>query len=560
MIIGLDMGGTHVDAVLMDGERIIHTVKNPIHKQDALASVWATLQQLLAGVDKSNIERIHLSTTVSTNAIVEGKTLPVGMILQRGPGLAHDFSDCGEERIFISGYTDHRGTVIKDLDFAEIEQGITVLQDKHIQNCAVVTKFSTRNPSHEITIKDHIKHAFSFVTMGHALSGKLHFPRRVNTAYLNAAVYNAFKEFSDNIQQALAREGIYAPIHVLKADGGTISLEKAEEKPVETILSGPAASFMGVHAMLDTEEDAVLLDIGGTTTDIFFLADGVPLFEPWGIDIGSYKTLVRAIYSASIGIGGDSSVYIRDGSIHMGPTREGPPYAYGGPKPTPTDAMMVLGLISGEDEDKAWECMRALGRQRNASARETAQDILHAMGSRIKKTVDELLDRIHARPVYTIKELLHGKTLNPQRIHVIGGPAKALAPILEDAFGLPCHYPKYYHVANAIGAALAKTTTEITLFADTSEGVLSVPELNIYQTIPKSFSIHQARERAVTLLRQQAISLGASSSDVEMDITEQSVFPMVRDFYNIGQNMRITAQVKPGLIYRLRGANDDESQ
>ncbi|NLL46497.1 MAG: hydantoinase/oxoprolinase family protein [Clostridiales bacterium] len=553
MIIGLDMGGTHVDAVLMDGGRVIHAVKNPINRQDALESIWAALKQLLSGYGQSKIDRIHLSTTVSTNAIVEGKAAPVGMIIQKGPGLPHDFSDCGEERIFVSGYTDHRGTVIKDLDPEEIEQGITVFKEKNIQNCAVVTKFSTRNPSHELAIRDQIKHGLAFVTMGHTLSGKLNFPRRVYTAYLNAAVYSAFKEFSNNIKRALVREGIHAPLYVLKADGGTISLEKAEEKPVETILSGPAASFMGISAMLGTDEDAVLLDIGGTTTDIFFLADGVPLFEPWGIDIGPYKTLVRAIYSTSIGLGGDSGIQIRDGRIRIGPTREGRPYAFGGPKPTPTDAMVVLGLINEGDKTRAWECMGALGRELNASAEETAKDILKAMGERIKNTVNQLLDKINARPVYTVRELLHGKTLKPKRIHVIGGPAKALAPILEEAFGLPCHYPEHYDVANAVGAALAKTTTEITLFADTSEGVLLVPELGIRQPIPRNFSADQARERAALLLKEQAISLGAKQSEMEVEITEQSAFNMVRNFYNTGQNIRVTAQVQPGILYRFRG-------
>lgn len=559
MIIGLDMGGTHVDAVLMDDGRVINAAKNPI-QQDVIELIWTTLKQLLAGYDKSSIDRIHLSTTVSTNAIVEGKTAPVGMIIQRGPGLPHDFSDCGEECILISGYTDHRGTVIKDLDLEEIERGMRIFKEKNIRNCAVVTKFSTRNPSHELAIRDHIKHALSFVTTGHTLSGKLNFPRRVYTAYLNAAVYSAFKEFSNNMEQALVREGIPAPLYVLKADGGTISLKKAEEKPVETILSGPAASFMGISAMLDTDEDAVLLDIGGTTTDIFFLADGVPLFEPWGIDIGPYKTLVRAIYSASIGLGGDSSIHMRDGSIHIGPTREGRPFAFGGPKPTPTDAMIVLGYINEGDKAKARECMSALGRKRDASAEETAKDILAAMGERIKNTVDQLLNKINAHPVYTIQELLHGKILKPKRVHVIGGPAKALAPILEGAFGLPCHYPRHYDVANAVGAALAKTTSEITLFADTSEGILSVPELGIYQTIPKNFSIDQARERAALLLKEQAVALGAKQSEVGIEITEQSAFNMVRGYYNTGQNIRVTAQVQPGLMYQLRGDQDNESQ
>src|SRR5690606_32986291 len=126
-------------------------------------------------------------------------------------------------------------------------------------------------------------------------------------------------------KKSLAKAGIEAPVFILKADGGTMNLATAEEKPVETILSGPAASLLGLMGMCSTEQDALLLDIGGTTTDIFFLADGVPVFEPLGIKISGYKTLVRAIYSVSIGLGGDSSIRVGNDTIQINPQREGPP-------------------------------------------------------------------------------------------------------------------------------------------------------------------------------------------------------------------------------------------
>jgi N-methylhydantoinase A/oxoprolinase/acetone carboxylase beta subunit len=557
LIIGLDMGGTNVDAVIIENGTIINTVKKTTDRNDLFKSIWSTLEELLSGYDKSKIKKINLSTTVSTNAIVEGKTSPVGMIIQCGPGIPHDFLACGDENVFITGYIDHRGKVIKDLDLGEVEKSIQLFKDKNIKNCAVITKFSTRNSSHELRVKSLIENDFSFVTMGHSLSGKLNFPRRVFTAYLNSAVFDAFKDFSDNIKKSMEKEGINAPLFMLKADGGTTSLNKAEEKPVETILSGPAASFMGLNAMLGTEKDAILLDIGGTTTDIFFLADGVPLFEPLGIEIGSYKTLVRAIYSVSIGLGGDSSINIIDDEITIGPKREGQPYAYGGTKPTPTDAMIALGFIKEGDRVKALESMNNLGVQLNLSAEDTAKKILNIMGDSIKNKVDELLDKINAHPVYTIEELLHGKKLKPELINVIGGPAKVLAPILEKKFDLPCHYPENYHVANAVGAALAKTTTEITMFVDTFQKKLSVPELGVYENINRNYSIDNARETAIELLKKRAISLGASEKEIEAEITEESIFNMVRGFYTSGHNIRIKAQVKPGLIYHLRGGRDD---
>jgi len=557
LIIGLDMGGTNIDGVIVEKGKIIKAIKKPTNRDNLFNSIWTTLKELLSGYDNTKIERINLSTTVSTNAIVENKLSPVGMIIQPGPGLPYDFLACGDENVFISGYIDHRGEIIKDFNLFEIKNAIKLFKEKNIKAYAVVTKFSIRNPSIEMKIKGILENEIpnSFITMGHTISGKLNFPRRVYTSYLNSAVYSIFNEFLNNIKKSLEKEGINAPVFILKADGGTMNISTAEKKPVETILSGPAASLMGINAMLPTNEDAILLDIGGTTTDIFFLADGVPLFEPWGIRIGKYKTLIRAIYSVSIGLGGDSSICVRNGRIKIGPQREGVPYAFGGPKPTPTDAMITLELIdenafrlTHDNVKKAYEAMTLLGKELNLSAKDMAKLILSTMGDIIRNKVDELLHEINSRPVYTVKELLYGKKIKPKLINIIGGPSKVLAPVLEEKFNLPCYYPKNYSVANAIGAALARPTTEITMFVDTSKKTLSVPELGLYEKISGNYTLDKAKEKALELVKKSALSLGASIEEIEAEIVEESSFNMVRGFYTIGKNMRIKAQVKPGLI------------
>ncbi|MFV9566961.1 hydantoinase/oxoprolinase family protein [Thermoanaerobacter mathranii] len=557
MIIGLDVGGTNIDGVVVEKGKIIKTIKKPTNRDNLFNSIWTALKELLSGYDNTKIERINLSTTVSTNAIVENKLSPVGMIIQPGPGLPYDFLACGDGNVFISGYIDHRGEIIKDFNLLEIKNAIKLFKEKNIKAYAVVTKFSIRNPSIEMKIKEILENDIpnSFITMGHTISGKLNFPRRVYTSYLNSAVHSIFDEFLNNIKKSLEKEGINASVFILKADGGTMNMSTAEKKPVETILSGPAASLMGINAMLPTNKDAILLDIGGTTTDIFFLADGVPLFEPWGIRIGKYKTLVRAIYSVSIGLGGDSSICVRNGRIKIGPQREGVPYAFGGPKPTPTDAMITLELIdenafclTHENVKKAYEAMTLLGKELNLSAKDMAKLILSTMGDIIKNKVDELLHEINSRPVYTVKELLYGKRIKPKLINIIGGPSKVLAPVLEEKFNLPCYYPKNYSVANAIGAALARPTTEITMFVDTSKKTLFVPELGLYEKISGNYTLDKAKEKALELVKKSALSLGASIEEIEAEIVEESSFNMVRGFYTIGKNMRIKAQIKPGLI------------
>ncbi len=573
MIVGLDMGGTNIDGVIIIDGQISRITKKPIDKKNLFASIWNCLDELLAGYDTKKIKRINLSTTISTNAIVEGKTAPVGMMIQAGPGMvpANLFGGLGES-IYLTGYTDHRGYVIEEFDSADVARGIKKFKAKGIEACAVVTKFSTRNPQDEKKLKGLLEEDFYPITMGHTMSGVLNFPRRAYTAYLNSAVHQTFRQFSDYIRKSLKDKGIDAPVYILKADGGTMDLSHAVKKPVETILSGPAASFMGMSAMLSTEEDAVLLDIGGTTTDIFFLADGIPLFEPLGIRIDQFNTLVRSIYSVSIGLGGDSCLAVEAGKIKIGPQRAGKPYAFGGPRATPSDAMIAKGLLS--PADLAWQVQYApdgeegtseipqvaeirrraeavmveLGRKMNVDALVMADMILARMAEIIKNTVEKLLKEINDRPVYTIKELLADRQIRPQHLCIIGGSADVLAPVLAEKFALPCHSPANSHVANAIGAALAKPTAEINMHVNTAQRILRVPELELYENVRADFDLEQARKKAKQLLADYAASMDFFVDEAEVDIVEESSFNMVRGFSGAGKNIRIKAQIKPGLI------------
>ncbi|AFS78036.1 N-methylhydantoinase [Gottschalkia acidurici 9a] len=561
MIIGLDVGGTNIDAVIIYNKEIINKVKKPLYNNDLLQSILETLDELLLDHDKSKIERVNLSTTVCTNAIVKNEISSVGMFIQSGPGLLVDFLACGQENKFLKGSIDHRGRLVKDLDMEEIEEGINLFKKNNIEACGVVTKFSTRNPSLETEIKDITDRYFRFTTTGHSMSGKLNFPRRVYTTYLNSAVHKTFNDFSNKIIESLRKQNINAPVYILKADGGTMDIKYAEKKPVETILSGPAASFMGISALLPTDVDSIFLDIGGTTTDIFFLADGVPLFEPLGIKIDKYNTLVRSIYSVSIGLGGDSSINAEDGKLKIGPKKEAIPYSLGGNNPTPTDAMIYLGLINDGDKHKAKDIMNNLGSELAISGEDTARLILDTMADIIKSKVDELLEEINSKPVYTVKEVLYGRKIEPKLINIIGGPAKSLVGVLEKRFNIPCNYPENYHIANAVGAALAGTTKDITILADTERKTLSIPELDIYKQINTKYNLKLAKKQAVELLKNSVeLSDGTSEnmSDKDIEITEESSFNMIEGYYKTGENIRVQAQIKPGLIYRLRSENKND--
>ncbi|MDN6194443.1 MAG: hydantoinase/oxoprolinase family protein [Alkalibacterium sp.] len=561
MIVGLDMGGTHIDGVMIKEGKVIQRVKEARDRENLFQSIWASLKKLLEGQDKKAIQRINLSTTISTNAIVEDKIAKVGMFIQSGPGIKNEFSTLEAENVFLSGYVDHRGKEVDPLDRLAIEKGQASFEEKAIEAYGVVGKFSTRNPNHELAVKEMIeKKTTAPVSLGHRMSGKLNFPRRVNTSYLNAAISETFQDFARQIKKSLEREGVNAPVYILKADGGTMNIRTAKTKAVETILSGPAASLSGMNGLLPTEEDAVLLDIGGTTTDIFFLADGVPLFEPIGIKIGKYKSLIRSVYSVSIALGGDSELKVKNKKLEIGPERAGYPLAFGGPKATPTDAMLVLGWMDEGNREQAKAGIANLAKDLSLSTKETAQKILSQMVQKIQTKIEALLAEINSQPVYTIEELLEGKLIKPKRIHLVGGPVKVLAPILEKEMKLPCYYPKDYHVANAIGAALAKTTTEITMLADTSRGMLSVAELGIYERVSSDFDLEDAKKYSLDLLEKSALEMGADQESLALEIIEESSFNMVDGFFNRGKNIRVKAQVKPGLIKVLKGDEVDGSK
>lgn len=553
MIIGLDVGGTNIDAVIIKDREIISKAKYPHDRSDLLKSILAVLDKLLGGYDKSKIKRINLSTTISTNAVVKKELSKVGMLIQSGPGLNVESLAYGDEIRFIDGSIDHRGRIVSDLDLSKIKEHLDEFKEKNIETIGVVSKFSNRNSSHEKTIEELTRNDFQFTTMGHKISGKLNFPRRIHTTYLNSAVHKTFNSFASDIKASFKERSISAPIYILKADGGTMDLELAKDKPAETVLSGPAASFMGINALIPTESDGIFLDIGGTTTDIFFLIDGLPVFEPLGITIDKYKTLIRSIYSVSIGLGGDSSIEVKDGELII-ESKEGD-------NPSPTDAMIVLGLIKDGNKDEATRDMKKLGKKLDLSAEEVSMKVLDTMGDIIKKSVDRNLEEINKKPVYTVKEVLHERLIKPEFINVIGGPAKNLAKILGRKFNLPCLYPENYHLANAIGAAISKPTMDITLNADTERKIVSVSQLSLYEAIEGIYDLESAKLQAINLLKDNIKTMysdGEEINDEDFEIIEASSFNMVDGFFTTGKNIRVEAQVRPGLIYNLRSENNND--
>jgi len=549
MIIGLDVGGTHTDVVLLGNEGFLKEIKVPTDSSDLFNTVLSGLEKLLEGVEPAKINRIVLSTTLTTNAIVQKKLPQVGMIVSSGPGIDPNFFRTNSHYFAVSGSIDHRGREIEPVDKNEIKNIAKNFQKEGIRNIGVVSKFSIRNPSHEILINEILEDSFGKIFLGHQISGNLNFSRRIATTYLNAAVYPLHKEFFEAVNKSLNKKGLMVPIHILKADGGTMSFDASIDSPGRTILSGPAASIMGSIASAPDDEESLVLDIGGTTTDMALLINSIPVLEPLGIRLGGYKTLIRSLKTRSIGIGGDSVIRMENGILKIGPERVGPAMAYGGPVPTPTDALFVLNKINNGDREKSTEGVKSISKEMGTSLENAAYEIMDRACTKIIREAQEMINLINRKPVYTIHEIKEGYSVNPKKIIILGGPAPYFAEYLEKLSDYKIGVVPRWKVANAIGAALARTTCEVTLFADTEQKIVAAPEERFSTSVKKDFTKEAAIEKAYDLLKDKALQRGANIDDLEMEILEDLQFNMIRGFYTTGKNIRIKVQVKPGLIH-----------
>ncbi len=549
MIIGLDVGGTHTDVVLVGREGLMRQVKVPTNPSNLFATVLSGLEKITDGIDLDRINRAVLSTTLATNRIVQNQIPEVGVIVSAGPGMDPALFAIGPHYYTVGGGIDHRGREIATLDSKEIHAAADALEAAGIRYLGVVSKFSPRNPVHEIAIADMIGDRFEKVFMGHQVSGALSFPRRIATTFLNAAIYPIHKDFFEAVVKSLKEKGMQVPIRLLKPDGGNMQFEASLDHPAQTVLSGPAASVMGSVAFAPKDEECLVLDIGGTTTDMAMLVNGAPLLDPRGIGIGGHKTLIRSLDTVSIGVGGDSVVRVAGDKLTIGPDRLGVAMGFGGPMVTPTDAILLLGIGEGGDLEKARAGIQPIADKLGLSATEAAQRILDQACQSILDAAGRMVERINAKPVYTVHELWEGSRLQPRHILVLGGPAPWFAKGFEALSDYQVTVVPRWNVANAIGAGLARTTCEVTLFVDTEREIATAPEEDFVTTIPSSYSQEDATATALDLLRRKAIARGANPKYLEMEVVEAMSFNMVRGFYTTGKNIRIMAQVKPGLIY-----------
>jgi len=331
--LGLDTGGTFTDAVLLDSDRrVVATAKALTTHWDLSIGIAGAIRAVLAARPaadtRARIRLVSVSTTLATNSVVENRfspicTLVVGFddaMVERS-GLQRDGASL---LVQARGGHDATGEELAPLDEAAVLEAVRACEAR-VDAFAVAARFSVRNPAHELRVRQLIRAVSrKSVTCAHELSSKLDAPRRALTAALNARLTAQIRHLIEALGHVLEAEAIAAPLMIVKGDGSLMRADVALEYPVETILSGPAASVVGAGFLTGLKDFAVS-DMGGTTTDVAIVSQGRPLINAEGALIGGWRTMVQAVDVRTIGLGGDSEVdFDRDARLRVGPRKAMP--------------------------------------------------------------------------------------------------------------------------------------------------------------------------------------------------------------------------------------------
>lgn len=332
-LLGIDTGGTFTDAVLYDEDSgaVIASAKALTTRYDLAVGIGEAMARVMtdSNIQSEDVQLVSLSTTLATNALVEGRQGRVCLVSIGHSNL--DLARAGlmeavgsDPLVCIDGGHDATGTESKPLDLETLDTELDALGDT-VQGFAVAAMFATRNTAHEIRVRERILERTGLpVTCSHELSSKLDSPRRALTSVLNARLIGLIVDLILAAERHMDAVGIEAPLMVVRGDGALIAADVAKTRPIETILSGPAASVVGA-AHLTGSKTALVSDIGGTTTDVAVVTEGRPALDAEGATVGGWRTMVEAIAIQAIGLGGDSEVGLHklgmSTGIKLGPRR-----------------------------------------------------------------------------------------------------------------------------------------------------------------------------------------------------------------------------------------------
>jgi N-methylhydantoinase A/oxoprolinase/acetone carboxylase beta subunit len=455
--LGIDTGGTYTDAALVDhtSGKVLAGAKALTTRHDLSIGIGRAVAAVFDGqvISPNKVNLVALSTTLATNAIVEGKGSPVCLLLiGYDPALIRQY---GFERdlvtrdvVYLRGGHDGMGNQVEPLDEAAAREAILAWRDR-VEAFAISGYFSVRNPAHELWVRALVQELTTLpVTCGHELTSRLNAVRRATTTALNARLIPLLRELIATVRRTLDEQGITAPLMVVKGDGSLVRAEWAMRRPIETILSGPAASVVGAW-QLAGRRDVWVVDVGGTTTDIAVLHDGRPRLNPEGAWVGEWQTMVEAVDVHTVGLGGDSQVYLnREGRLVIGPRR-----------------VVPLCLLASEHPGVVDELRRQVGMRHRKSL--SGQFVL-AQGRTTHALLDrdqDLMGHLAAGPqsLSSLAETLHPGTLVRRQIESLEARSLVLRAGFTptDALHVLGRFERWDTEASRLGAELLAAQTDL---------------------------------------------------------------------------------------------------
>ncbi len=349
--LGIDTGGTYTDSVIIDMEtnEIISRSKALTTRDDLIKGIVASLK----GLDSTDgISIVSLSSTLATNSIVEGKSCRVGLIVL-GKKFGHTVRVA--QYAYIDAQLDLKGRTVKRLSTKEAEAAIESMRGK-VDVLAVVGYMSVRNPSHEETVRSMAERMLGIpVVCAHDLTSKLGFEQRANTAIINAGLIPTIIDLIKAVNKALQDLGIDAPLMIVKGDGSIMNAATAIRRPIETIMSGPASSLTSAMVYADVQ-DALIADIGGTTTDLGIIHGGFVRTLDTGAVVGGHRTRVRAADVSTYGMGGDSRISVEKGKITLSAIRIIPICIAATKWPNVKEWISALNSLDSSPSDTVSDC------------------------------------------------------------------------------------------------------------------------------------------------------------------------------------------------------------
>ncbi|WP_445480238.1 hydantoinase/oxoprolinase N-terminal domain-containing protein [Lysinibacillus irui] len=492
--IGIDVGGTNTDAILLDhNSQLIYSVKSPT-SLDIKTGIEKSLQQLLQGanIDKTKITHAMLGTTQCTNAIVERKKLAkVGVIRLGYPATASvlpytawptDMIDklSGNYAIAHGGY-EYDGQLLSALDQEEIQKLLEEWQDE-VESIAIVGVFSSIKNDQELQVRQWIQEAYGedFPISCSSLIGSVGLIERENATILNAALCKVIETTTQGFIQALQAEGIFnVDVYLCQNDGTLMSIDYAKQFPILTIACGPTNSIRGA-SYLSQIQNTMVLDVGGTTSDIGVLQDGFPRESSVAVEVGDIRTNFRMPDIISVGLGGGSIVRVKDDKITVGPDSVGykiseEALVFGGSTLTTTDIAVRLGLADVGNRNLVAHIDEAFAQ---------------AVQEEISLLLEQAIDKMKTSSEDVSLVLVGGGSI------IVPDSIRGVSKIVKNENG---------GVANAIGASIAQISGQY-------------EQIYIYSKEPREESLKDAQNKAV----KQAVLAGALADTIELVEVEET--------------------------------------